>query len=204
MGAVAKADGQVSPDEIALAENIMDEMDLTPDKRQLAIRLFNEGKASDFPLEEAIDQFRSECHRRSNLLRLFLEIQIQAAFADGELHPAESELLLDICRHLGFSEFIFRQLLLRIQGEPGFHQPSQGPRPGQAQPSLADAYQVLGIEESATDAEIKKTYRRLMNQHHPDKMVAKGLPEEMMKLAQQKTIEIRQAYDQIKAARGMR
>ncbi len=204
LGAVAKADGRVSPDEIALAENIMAEMDLTQEKRRLAIQLFNEGKAPDFPLAEALEQFRTECHRRSNLMRLFLEIQIQAAFADGELHPAETKLLLEICRHLGFPEFIFRQLLRRIQAEQGFHHQRQGSHASQRGPSLADAYQIIGVEESAANAEIKKSYRRLMSQHHPDKLIAKGLPEEMMKLAEQKTIEIKQAYEQIKAARGMR
>ncbi len=113
-------------------------------------------------------------------------------------------LLLEVCRHLGFPEFIFRQLLRRIQAEQGFHQQSQGPRVSQRGPSLADAYEVIGVEESTSDAEVKKAYRRLMGQHHPDKLIAKGLPEEMMKLAEQKTIEIKQAYEQIKAARGMR
>jgi len=63
---------------------------------------------------------------------------------------------------------------------------------------------VLGIKESATDAEVKKAYRRLTNQHHPDKLVSKGLPEEMIEIAKTRTQEIRAAYDQIKQARGMK
>ena len=67
---------------------------------------------------------------------------------------------------------------------------------------MPDAYAILGVGNTATDAEVKKAYRRLMNQHHPDKLVSKGLPEEMIKMAEQRTHEIRQAYERIKEARG--
>ena len=68
---------------------------------------------------------------------------------------------------------------------------------------LKDAYLVLGVSSPASDADVKKAYRRMMNQHHPDKLVAKGLPEEMMKLATEKTQEIKKAYELIKQKRGM-
>jgi len=61
----------------------------------------------------------------------------------------------------------------------------------------------LGVDAKATDAEVKKAYRRLLSQHHPDKLVSKGLPEEMMKIASQKTHEIKQAYDVIKKKRDL-
>ena len=79
-----------------------------------------------------------------------------------------------------------------------------GGRQGQpaARPKLADAYQLLGVDAQASDAEVKRAYRRLLSQHHPDKLVSKGLPEEMMKVAAQKTHEIRQAYERIREARG--
>ena len=67
--------------------------------------------------------------------------------------------------------------------------------------SIHDAYKVLGIPADSTDADLKKAYRRLMSQHHPDKLVAKGLPEEMIKLATEKTQEIKAAYDMIKKSR---
>ena len=69
------------------------------------------------------------------------------------------------------------------------------------QQSLEDAYQVLGVDSSASDAAVKTAYRRLMNRHHPDKLVAKGLPEEMMKLATDKTSEIQGAWEQIREYR---
>jgi len=205
MGAIAKADGQVSQHEIALAEALMAEMGLSKEKREAAIRLFHEGKEQDFPLQEVVEQFRQECHRRQTLMQMFMEIQLQAAYADGQLHPAEEQLLLEICQWLGFSEFVFRRLEQRIQAEIHFARSGAGARqPSWRPPNLDDAYRLLGVEETASDAEVKKAYRRLTSQHHPDKLVAKGLPEEMMKMAEQKTIETREAYEQIKRARGMR
>jgi len=75
-------------------------------------------------------------------------------------------------------------------------------RGASAGPSLSEAYQVLGVDRAASDADIKRAYRRLISRHHPDKLVSKGLPEEMMKVAAQKTHEIRQAYERIREARG--
>jgi len=86
---MAKADGRVSPQEIALADAVMRRMDLSPELRAAAIGLFNQGKADDFDLDGVLSQFRSECHRRVTLLQMFLEIQIQAAYADGIPAPAE-------------------------------------------------------------------------------------------------------------------
>ena len=203
MGAVAKADGKVSRDEIALAEAVMDKMDLTAEMRKTAIRLFNEGKSADFPLDEVIDQFCQECVRRQNLMQMFVELQLQAAYADGVMDPAEERLLLHICERLGFSENVFRQLERMVHAERHFGGGGRRAAP-QTGPTLEDAYDVLGMDASNNDAEVKKAYRRLMSQHHPDKLVAKGLPEEMMKMAEQKTKEIKQAYDKIKDERGMR
>ena len=87
MGHVAKADGRVSEREIALASAIMSQMELSGEVRQAAVGLFNEGKSPDFRLDEVLDQFRRECHRRRTLMQMFLEIQIQAAYADGPPKP---------------------------------------------------------------------------------------------------------------------
>ena len=204
MGHLAKADGRVSKDEIALAKLVMERMDLDPEMRKAAIDLFNQGKQPHFPLDEVLDQFRRECRRRSTLIQMFIEIQLQAAYADGRLDTAEEQLLLHICRRLGIPEFLFRQLQRMVAAQHGFAAGAGARGAGKARrrPSLDDAYAMLGVTPEATDAEVKKAYRRLMSQHHPDKLVAKGLPEEMMKLAAEKTGEIRKAYEQIKEARG--
>ena len=70
--------------------------------------------------------------------------------------------------------------------------------------TIDDAYVILGADKSLTDKELKRAYRRLLAQHHPDKLVAKGLPDEMIKLANDKTQEIISAYELIKKHRGMR
>jgi DnaJ like chaperone protein len=68
---------------------------------------------------------------------------------------------------------------------------------------MNDAYAILGVNKSASEAEIKTAYRRLMSQHHPDKLVSKGLPDEMIKIATEKTQEIRKAYDLIKSKKAI-
>ena len=213
MGHIAKADGRVSPEEITLANRVMDQMSLTADMRKSAISLFNQGKNSNFPLDDALTQFYQECHRRRDLIRMFLEILIREALADGAIEIREERLLLHICGRLRVSQFEYQRLKMMIMAEHRFqqdgygyqqyeyrhHQGQRQTRPGYS--SLQDAYEVLGISPSASDAEVKKAYRRLMSQNHPDKLVAKGLPEEMMKLAKEKTQKITKAYEIIQEAR---
>jgi len=201
MGHLAKADGRVSREEIRVAEQVMAQMELTPEIRETAIRLFNEGKAAAFPLDEVVGQFRRECHGRTTLIQMFLEILLAAAYADGAIDRAEDRMLLHICGLLGIAESEYRRLERMVQAEAGFGGAGVG---GQAAgPSVADAYALLGVNAGASDADIKKAYRRLLSQHHPDKLVSKGLPEEMMKVAAQKTHEIKQAYERIKQERGL-
>lgn len=204
MGHIAKADGRVSEDEIDLARAVMDQMDLNQKLRHTAMRLFEQGKSADFPLDDVLDQFRQECHRRLTLIQMFVEIQLQAAYADGVLHRAEEQLLLHICRRLGIPEALFRNLEDMIKAEGHYAGGSGGPAPKPTRPSLEDAYSILMVSPNSSDDEVKRAYRRLLSQHHPDKLVSKGLPEEMMKIATRKTHEIRQAYEQIKEARGLR
>lgn len=204
MGRVAKADGRVSPEEIRMAEAVMAEMSLDAARRKTAINLFQQGKSADFDLDAVLEQFRRECHGRSTLIGMFVEILLQAAYADGRLDPSEDRLLLYVCRRLGVSEFDYRRLERMVRVERG-HGAGAGAGAGGGRPpppSLDDAYQVLGVAASASDAEVKRAYRRLLSQHHPDKLVSKGLPEEMIKVATRKTHEIRQAYERIREARG--
>lgn len=204
MGAVAKADGRVSREEIQLAEQVMTQMGLPGEMRQTAIRLFNEGKKSDFPLRDVVAQLRQEATRRTTLLQMFLEIQLQAAYADGELDASEDALLRQICQWLGVSEMDYRRLERLVAASMGAGGQGNGQAGGGSQqPTLEQAYAVLGVNAQTPDAEVKKAYRRLLSQHHPDKLVSKGLPEEMMKLAAEKTHEIKQAYEQVKKARSL-
>jgi len=203
MGHLSKVDGRVTRQEIAVAEALIAQMDLGSELRKTAIRLFREGKGPDFPLEQVLEQFRRECGRRQSLIWMFLEIQLQAAYADGRLVASEERLLLQICRNLGVPEGVFRLLEQRMRAQAHYHAGRAGSEAAEPEaPSLADAYGMLNLTPKASDEEVKRAYRRLRSQHHPDKLVAKGLPEEMMKLAARKSHDIRQAYERIRQARG--
>lgn len=191
MGHVAKADGRVSREEIRLASRVMDQLGLNPAQRHAAQKLFDGGKAPGFPLEEAVDQLRREC-RAPNLLRMFLEIQFHAALADGGMHTLERRALQRVAARLGLSEADFAA----IEGMVG-----SGVRTGAGAPSVEQAYETLGISADASDDEAKRAYRRLMSRHHPDKLAAKGLPEEMMRAATERTQQIKAAWETVKAAR---
>jgi len=202
MGHLAKADGQVSDAEITAVERVMAQMSLNAEQRQEAIRWFNEGKKPDYPLDATLEKFRQTCRWRQQLILVFLEMQLQVALADKRLEPEESRLLGHIFERLGYSRQIFEQLVAMMRGAQHYYEYSHaGAAHAAARPSLADAYAVLGVAESASDAEVKKAYRRLMSQHHPDKLVAKGLPKEMINVAKEKVQEINLAYDQIMKTR---
>jgi len=195
MGFVAKSDGQVSRAEIEMAEQVIRQMHLGKQQRQVAIRLFGEGKKPGFPIHEVLAQFRKECHRRLILIQMFLEIQIATAFADGKFDSREQGILEQIASDLGYSHDAFQDLLNRVTGQAHFAEQ------GSMKSRLEAAYELLGVTERVSEAELKKAYRRQMNQHHPDKLVAKGLPEEMIELATQKTQDIKAAYELIKSQR---
>lgn len=207
MGHIAKADGKVTQNEIRHAENVMQRMGLDQDARKFAIDLFQQGKASDFDLEAVLVQFKQECQRRRNLMQMFLEVQITMALADGAIHEHERAILHRVGKYLGFAGFMIDQLIKMVQAQQRFHGYSQqgqgGEHGGTYQqapdaPSVEQAYQVLGVKASDDEKVVKRAYRRLMSQHHPDKLVAKGLPEEMIKMATEKTQEIKSAYELIK------
>jgi DnaJ like chaperone protein len=204
MGHLAKTDGRVSEDEIQMAKRVMQQMQLDDGQRQVAINLFNEGKQNNFIIDDVLRQFRKEAHRRTNLMQMFLEIQVYAAFADGLLHQKEEDLLQHIFRMLGFSRFDYETIVGRVQAEMHLGSRQQRSTAASAGMSDHDAYAILAVDKDASDKDIKRAYRRLMNQHHPDKLVSKGMPEEMIKIATEKTHKIRAAYDQIKERRGMR
>jgi len=203
MGHIAKADGKVTQDEIKVAESVMAQMRLSAEQRRVAIDLFKQGKDSDYDLQAVVEQFRIECRRRTNLMQMFVEIQLHAVYADGEVHPAEQLLLEQVCEYLKFPKFMLRQMDVLVRaGRNAQQQQSESKTGGSGNLSLANAYELLGVEKSASDADVKRAYRKLMSQHHPDKLVAKGLPEEMIKLATEKTQHIKAAYERVKESRG--
>lgn len=204
MGRVAKADGRVSEQEIKTASEIMKSMRLSPGQRKAAISLFNEGKELSRDLVPVLSSFHQVARHRHSLMNMFLELQLQAAYADGVISRQAENVLRDVCSALGISQFRLQVIQQRYLAQRAFFNQYQEQTRQRHQANLAgrnqlnNAYAVLGVSVGCDDQQLKKAYRRLMSQHHPDKLVAKGLPEEMVSVAKQKTQEIQAAYNLIK------
>ncbi len=212
MGHVAKAKGQVTESEIQLATIMMQRMNLSPEQRRVAQEAFREGKSSSFPLRSVLKRVKGAAGGRHDLLQFFLELQISAAFADGSIHPNERDVLHVIAEELGFNaaqlerRLRMQEAAYRFQQSGGYqgHHQRGGYQQAPSQDQLAAAYDILGVESEADSKQIKRAYRKLMNEHHPDKLSAKGLPPEMLEVAKEKAQEIQNAYDLVKKERGFK
>lgn len=211
MGHLAKSSGQVSNEEIRLAEQLMSQMRLQGELRTRAQDAFRAGKSADFPLKETLRRFRTRVKDSRNLLRFFMEVQLQVAFADGELQAAERSLLLIIAAELGFSATELEQLLAFAEAQlhgfrssTGSGHSNSGRQAPPAADQLRNAYRILEVAETADDSEVKRAYRRQMSKHHPDKLMSQGLPKEMMELAKEKAQDIQQAWETIKGVRHIK
>lgn len=222
LGHLAKAKGRVTEEDIQNARNLMAHLNLDAKSQQEAQKAFTLGKEADFPLRNVIREFREACARRQDLLRFFIQVQITAAIQDGELDAQEQQVLFTIAEAMGMSRMQFEQMLGMIMAAQqfsrgGFHQQysqqndysqgsySQGGYSGyqqSRQPSIDAAYKVLGVTANDDQNTVKRAYRKLMNENHPDKLAAKGLPDEMMELAKEKTQQIQAAYDLICKQKG--
>ncbi|MGD8976584.1 MAG: co-chaperone DjlA [Gammaproteobacteria bacterium] len=201
MGNIAKADGRVSEDEIRSARSVMHHMQLRPEQVSEAIRLFNEGKRPDYPIGDTLARLSRLAGGSHNLGRAFVEIQMQAMLSAGPVHPAARGVLWEVASQLGVGRVELAQIEALIRLQTARAQRPAG-RPGGSR--VAESYKVLGVEPTASDREVKTAYRRLMNQHHPDKLRARGMPDSMIPVAEEKTREIRAAYDNIRETRGTR
>ena len=201
MGYLAKVDGRVSEEEIGAARSVMRQMGLGPAEVGRAIDCFTRGKQPGYPVEAELAQLRALCGPRHDLLRVFLEVQVRAALAGNDLQGPVRGALLGIAQRLGFSalEVVQLEAALRLQQGRGWTA-----APPRTSARLGTAYEVLGIAATASDDEVKKAYRRQMNENHPDKLIARGLPESMQELAKEKTQRIREAYEIICEDRGIR
>jgi len=209
MGTLAKADGRVSEEEIAHVEKFMTQLNMSVKHRKQAINHFKEGSQEDFKIEPLLQKFTQVTTQSPNLKQMLMVYLVRVALADGQLAPEETKLLREIATQLGYSDQAFEQFMAMLQGQDQFaggsyHSGSAGGVGGYTSASAIDsAYQALGVSKVNTDAEIKKAYRRLVREYHPDKLMGQGLPEAMIKEATERSQEIQTAYDLIKKSRGI-
>jgi len=210
MGKLAKADGRVSEHEIQHVEKFMRQLGMTTQHRKEAIEHFQMGAKDDYPIDPILQEFNVASAQSPNLKQLLMVYLVGVAMADGKMHPDELSLLSDIATKMGYSSQAFEQLLAMLQGQDQFqggayHQQSAGGGTNYTSPNaLQAAYQALGANENYSDAELKKAYRRLVREYHPDKLMGQGVPEDMIKVATERSQEIQAAYDLIKKNRGMK
>ncbi|MBA0166710.1 MULTISPECIES: co-chaperone DjlA [Pectobacterium] len=225
MGHLTKSKGRVTEADIKIATKMMDRLELFGEARSAAQQAFREGKAGHFPLRIKLRKLRDACLGRFDLIKMFLEIQLQVAFVDGVLHPNERRVLYVIADELGVTREQFEFFLRNMEGTSGqqsrqnqsrqngkSHQRrnngySNGHSYGGQRPvspprglTVESACRTLGVRSSDDAATIKRAYRKLMNEHHPDKLVAKKLSPRMMEMAKRKAQDIQAAYELLKSA----
>ncbi|MFA6921273.1 MAG: co-chaperone DjlA [Gallionella sp.] len=198
MGKLAKADGVVTQEEIAHVELFMQKLGMTAEHRQQAISWFKQGAYPEFDIAPTCAKFMSVCGNTKNLKQVLLVYLIVMALADGHFHPAEEALLADIAARLGYDQAAFRHILDMVLNQSHFG----GGEVNQAA-ALEDAYKALGVTKDSSDAEIKRAYRKLMSQYHPDKLIGQGMPQDMIAMATEQAKEIQLAHELIKKSRNI-
>jgi DnaJ like chaperone protein len=210
LGAVAKSDGRVSEAEIAVAERMMTRMGLDAAQRQQAIASFNAGKQPEFDVTPTIDELRRWAGLRRDHAFPVLDVAIDTVLAEGNPPPEKMAIL----RQLAFALRVSDMELMALMAMKGYAWNVGGTRgrggqgygggyvPPQRNTQGPDPYTVLGIGRSADDRAVKRAYRKLISEHHPDRLG--DLPEAMRKQAEARASEINAAYERIKAERGFK
>lgn len=205
MGKLAKADGRISQIEIDHVEAFIKKMGMSGEHRQEAIRQFKRGAEPDFDITDTMNHFKQHCGNTFNLKQVLLVYLIVMALADGKLDPQEKDILEQVSAQLGYNRAEFNRILDMVMSQASFarghqQQYSSGPQRSYSD-ELADAYKALGLTEKSSNQEIKRAYRKLMSQYHPDKLMGQGVPEDMIAVATEQAKEIQLAYDLIKKHR---
>ena len=210
LGAIAKSDGRVSEAEIATVEHMMARMGLDATMRQQAISSFNAGKQPEFDVTGPINALRQWAGLRRDHAFPLLDVVIETVLAEGNPPPEKMSIL----RQLAFALRVSDMELMALMAMKGYvwhgaggsynRGPGQGGGyvPPQRNTQGPDPYAVLGIARDADDRAIKRAYRKLISEHHPDRLG--DLPEDMRKRAEARASEINAAYERIKAERGFK
>jgi DnaJ like chaperone protein len=210
LGAVAKSDGRVSEAEIAVAERLMQRMGLEAEQRKHAVTAFNAGKQPAFNVTPAIEELRRWVGLRRDHAFPVLDVVIETVIAEGNPPPEKMAILRQLAFALRVSDMELMALMAMkgyawnaTGGSRGYNQRGNGGYvPPQRNTNGPDPYTVLGIARDADDRAVKRAYRKLISEHHPDRLG--DLPEAMRKQAESRASEINAAYERIKAERGFK
>lgn len=201
MGHVAKVDGRVTEDEIRAARSVMHRLGLGPAKVQNAIAWFASGKDRSFPLAQTIRNLSRSSARRAESRTLFVRLLLEVSLAKSRMAQEERAAIWIVCRELGIGRVELAQLEAMIRAQKGFR---RSPAGDADRARVRAAYAALGVEQAASNDEIKTAYRRLMSRNHPDKIASSNPDEDVLAEAQRRTREVRTAYELLKARREIR
>jgi len=203
LGQLSKVDGRVTKAEIAAAESLMQRLQLTDTERRYAIRFFQQGKDPSFDLHGTLQEFAKHSKLRFELRIMFMELLLEAAVTDGKLSVGEDAIVERVRIVLKIPVNIFVAMLRarEVEAEPVYENYRPPTFKGQ---SLSQSYAALGLKPDASAQEVKKAYRKLVSQYHPDKLMSQGLPDEIMEVAKKRVREINTAYDKIKLSREIK
>lgn len=189
---MAKADGVVTRDEVDAFKTIFH---IPPQDMGAVGRIFDEAKLSSEGYEPYADQIGQMFRHEPQVLEELIGALFHIAKADGVVHPNELQFVHRVALLFGFSDRDFERLkaIYLGGGGGGAGGPSGGP----------DPYEIIGVSSDASDDEVKSAYRKLARENHPDVLMAKGMPEEFIEVANEKLAAINDAYDRIKKSRGL-
>ena len=183
---LAKADGQVSRQEVdSINRFMMEDLNLDPQSRMVAMKIFDSAMSSPQSFHDFATQFYGQFYAQSQILAMMIDILLRVSIADGEMSAGEEDLILSAARIFNFSDEAYQKL--KSQYVQAFDK----------------YYATLQSAKHDTDDHIKKQYRKLAKEYHPDKIISKGLPEEFNQLAHDKFREIQEAYEIIRKERGI-
>lgn len=201
MGHLAKIDGRVTEDEIRAARSVMHRLGLGPAKVQNAIGWFSSGKDRSFSLDRTVRDLARSGARRPETRALFVRLLLEVSLSKNRMGQEERAAIWSVCRELGISRVEIAQLEAIIRAQKGFR---RSPAGSADRARVTAAYAVLGLEPTASNDDIKRAYRRLMNRNHPDKIASSNPGDAMIAEASRKTREVRTAYEFLKARREIR
>ncbi|MEI9930003.1 MAG: DnaJ family molecular chaperone [Rhizomicrobium sp.] len=181
---MAKADGVVTGDEVKAFERIFR---VAPEEARNVRRMFDTAQRDTAGYETYARQIAGLFAGKPGVLEDIMDGLFEIAKADGVFHPGEAAFLERVADIFGFAPNEFRRI-----------------RASHFAPDAADPYVVLGVAYDAGEDEIKRTYRRLVRENHPDSLIARGVPQEFVHLATEKLAAINIAYEKIEAERRLK